>query len=59
MQNLTIFEEIYLIWIGCVEAGKPLKPAGQRPSKTGFGHPWSNRMNASRQGSDVEAQQRR
>ena len=29
-----------LIWFSCVEAGKHLKPAGQRPSRTGCGHPW-------------------
>jgi len=28
-----------LIWIRCVEAGKHGKPAGQRPSRTDFGHP--------------------
>jgi len=30
-----------LIWIRCAEAGKHLKPAGQRPSRTDFGHPCS------------------
>jgi len=29
-----------LICISCIEAGKHLKPAGQRPSRTGRGYPW-------------------
>ena len=30
-----------LIWIRCAEAGKHLKPAGQRPPRTGCGHLWT------------------
>ena len=39
------FEEIHLIWIRCVGAGKHLKPAGQRRSRTGVWDPWSKISN--------------